>query len=80
MNAQRRGAWPYLVVETAFGIKVVEKVRVGVSPPEVHVSDLKVTPDCEDKARRQMVINQQDNVARESQRTVAEIVSLSAVL
>ena len=35
----------YLVVETAFLVEEVEELGVRLTPPEVKVTDLEVTPD-----------------------------------
>ena len=35
----------YLVVETAFLVEEVEELGVSLATPEVHVTDLEVTPD-----------------------------------
>ena len=36
----------YLVVEPALRLKVVEELAVRLAPPEFHVRDLEVTPNC----------------------------------
>ena len=37
----------YLVVEAAFGVEVLEVLRVDLASPELHVRDLEVAPDYE---------------------------------
>jgi hypothetical protein len=39
---RRSGA--YLVVEPAFGFQMVKEFGVGLTPPEIHVCDLEITP------------------------------------
>lgn len=35
----------YLIVESAFTIKELEKLRVSFSAPEIEIADFEVTPD-----------------------------------
>jgi hypothetical protein len=36
----------YLVVKATVAIEVVEKCRVGLTSPEVHIGNLKIAPNC----------------------------------
>jgi hypothetical protein len=40
------GGRTYLVVETAVALEVLEKRRVGLAAPKVHIANLKVAPNC----------------------------------
>ena len=47
-HARGRGRMTaYLVVEATLGVEELEVLRVGLAPPEIHVRDLEVAPDCE---------------------------------
>jgi len=36
---------PHLIIESTLLVQKLYKLRVGLTPPEVEITDLKVTPD-----------------------------------
>lgn len=65
----------YLVVESPFHFEVLEVCLVRLTPPEVHISDFEVTPDCSVAMSTEMIGKE-----KRTQLTVAHVVGLASVI